>query len=369
MYHGFARSAGFDYWHSLGYAFGGSALWEIAGEKTHPSRNDQVASGIGGSFLGEALFRMSSLVLEKNGAGLSRFWREAAATAIDPAAGFNRLAFGERYGSVFSSRDAAYYSRLGLGYSGSVKRELGTSVRDVERTEAQVDFALDYGLPGSPGYRYTRPFDYFAFQATGSSANKVENVMTRGLIVGRDYALGDAYRGVWGLYGSYDYISPQTFRISSTALSLGSTGQWWVNRAVVLQGSALLGAGYAAVGTINGEDEQDYHYGVTPQALLAVRAIFADKAALELSGREYFVSDVGSFNTGGHDNIARAEAAFTWRLARHHAIGVKYLWNRRDASYADLEDRSQTHATFGLYYTYLGHERFGAMDWRESPGT
>ena len=62
MYHGFARSAGLNYWESLGYTFAGSVLWEIAGETTLPSKNDQIASGIGGSFLGEALFRMSSLV-------------------------------------------------------------------------------------------------------------------------------------------------------------------------------------------------------------------------------------------------------------------------------------------------------------------
>ena len=63
MYHGFARSAGLGYWESAGYAFAGSVVWEIAGEATKPSRNDQVASGIGGTFLGEALFRMSNLVL------------------------------------------------------------------------------------------------------------------------------------------------------------------------------------------------------------------------------------------------------------------------------------------------------------------
>ena len=61
MYHGFARSAGFNYWESAGYTFAGSALWEIVGETTQPSINDQVASGIGGTFLGEALFRMSNL--------------------------------------------------------------------------------------------------------------------------------------------------------------------------------------------------------------------------------------------------------------------------------------------------------------------
>jgi hypothetical protein len=156
MYHGFARSAG--------YAFAGSAVWEIAGERTPPSRNDQIASGVGGTFLGEALFRMSNLVLEKGG-GMPRFWREMAAAAIDPSAGFNRLAFGERYGSI-SSHDAAYFSQLALGYSASVKRDLGSSTADFKRNEAQVNFAIDYGLPGSRGYEYTRPFDYFNFAIT-----------------------------------------------------------------------------------------------------------------------------------------------------------------------------------------------------------
>ena len=189
MYHGFARSAGFDYWQSLGYTFAGSAVWEIAGEQTRPSRNDQVASGIGGTFLGEALFRMSSLVLE-HGGGMPRFWREVAATAISPSAGFNRLVFADRYGDVFSSRGAAYFSALRLGYSGSVKRDLGTSAVDFKRNEAQVDFSIDYGLPGSDGYQYTRPFDYFNFQGTLSSANGFENVLTRGLLLGSNYEVG-----------------------------------------------------------------------------------------------------------------------------------------------------------------------------------
>jgi len=50
MYHGFARSAGFNYWESAAYTFAGSAMWEIAGETTHPSINDQIATGIGGTF-------------------------------------------------------------------------------------------------------------------------------------------------------------------------------------------------------------------------------------------------------------------------------------------------------------------------------
>src|SRR5262245_16956340 len=278
MYHGFARSAGLSYWEALGYTFAGSLAWEIAGETTPPSKNDQIASGIGGTFLGEALFRMSSLVLE-NADGTPRFWREVSAAVISPSTGFNRLAFGDQYSSIFSSRGATYYSRFAFAVSGTTQSTSGPSTKS-GNAEALADFAIDYGLPGKPVYTYKRPFDYFSFQATASTENVFENVMTRGLLVGTDYEAGKSYRGVWGLYGSYDYLSPQFFRVSSTALSLGTTGQLWLSSSVALQGTAMLGAGYAAVGTLNGAGQSDYHYGVAPQALLALRLILGDRASL-----------------------------------------------------------------------------------------
>jgi hypothetical protein len=75
------------------------------------------------------------------------------------------------------------------------------------------------------------------------------------------------------------------------------------------------------------------------------------------------VTSVGG-PTAGHDNILRADLAFTWRIKGQHAISVRYLGNRRDASYTTLGDRAQTRTTFGIYYTMLGSERFGAVDWR-----
>jgi hypothetical protein len=363
MYHGFARSAGLNYWQALGYTFASSALWEIAGETTPPSKNDQITTGIGGSFLGEALFRMSNLVLEKGG-GLSRPYRELAAAAISPPTGFNRLVFKERFGSIYPSRDAAYYSRLSVGAVGTTQNAQGTTTQ-IDRNEGVVDFSLDYGLPGKKDYVYRRPFDYFSFQLAASTGTGFESLFTRGLLVGADVGAGSRYRGIWGLYGSFDYFAPQIFRISSTALSLGTTGEWRVSPSVAIQGSALGGLGYAGVSTINGIRDQDYRYGVAPQALLAMRMIFADRASIDLTAREYFVSDVGQDTAGrdGHDNVARAEASFTWRIHKQHAIAVKYLWSRRDANYPVIGDRSQTRGTLGIFYTLLGHDRFGAMDW------
>jgi hypothetical protein len=236
--------------------------------------------------------------------------------------------------------------------------------KEVKRNEAQVDFALDYGLPGGPNYGYRRPFDYFAFQATASSANAFENVMTRGMLIGKEYEPRNNFRGIWGLYGSYDYISPQTFRISTTALSLGSTAEARLGHGVSLQGSALAGLGYAAAGTLKSTDQSDYHYGAAPQGLLALRLIFGETASLDVTAREYFVKRATNGGRGGHDNIARADVAWTMRIHKEHAITIKYLWNRRDATYSDLANQTQTRGTFGIFYTLLGHQHFGSADWR-----
>jgi hypothetical protein len=362
MYHGFARSAGLNYWEALGYTFVGSALWEIAGEKTPPSRNDQINTGVGGTFLGEALFRMAHVVLAHD--EIPPFWRELGATLISPATGFNRLAFGNRFDGLFDGHDPVHYSKLQVGFSGTAENNAGQSATDLKRNELLVDFAMDYGIPGKPGYRYDRPFDYFNFQATASSANGAENLMTRGLLIGKDYELGPDYRGIYGLYGSYDYIAPQTFRVSSTALSLGTTGQWWASKDIALQGTALLGAGYAAVGTTHSTANNDYHYGLAPQAVLALRLIFGDRVSLDLTGREYFVTRVAAADRGGHDNIVRADASLTLRVYRQHAISLKYLGNRRDAFYPDFGDSSQSRSTLGIFYTWLGQDRFGTVEWR-----
>jgi len=361
IYHGFARSAGFGFWGSLGYTFAGSLMWEIAGETTPPSKNDQVASGIAGSFFGESLYRMANLILEKGESG--RLWRELSAAAVSPSTGFNRYAFGERFNAVFNSHDPAYYSRVQVGASATIFRKEGDT-SDIQRNEVLVDYLMDYGLPGKPGYHYDRPWDYFSFQVTASSANGIETLTTRGLLVGKEYAAGERYRGIWGLYGSYDYFAPQIFRVSSTALSLGTTGEARFGDALALQGTILAGVGYGGASNPHGGTDTDYHYGTMPQGLLALRAIFGDAASLDLTAREYFVSHVAGAGTGGHDNVARADVSFTVRVHKEHGVALKYLWSRRDATFDTQPDVSQSRTTIGLYYVYLGRQRFGATDWR-----
>jgi predicted transcriptional regulator len=363
MYHGFARSAGLSYLESLGDTFAGSVMWEIAGETTLPSKNDQIATGIGGTFLGEPLFRMGNLILEKSDR-LPRFWRELSAAVISPATGFNRLVYGDRFKTVLPTRSPSFFTRAQFGVMGtaSVRKSFTESLT---RNEAVADFSIDYGLPGNPKYDYRRPFDYFNFQFTASSANRFENIFSRGLLVGQSYGAGAAsYRGVWGLYGTYDYVAPQLFRVSSTALALGTTLQRPMWGTSAIQSTLLSGVGYGAAGTINGSGTRDFHYGLTPQVLVANRVILSDWAAFELTLRDYYVSSVASTEHRGSEKIARADALLTFRFHTHQAMSARYIWSRRSASYPDLGDVVQSRGSFGLFYTYVSRgSRLGAVDW------
>jgi hypothetical protein len=363
MYHGAGRATGLSYWESAALTFAGSALWEIAGEKTPPSRNDQIASGIAGSFLGEPLFRMAHLAL-KSGGSVPPILREWVAAAISPPVGFNRLAFGTRFDGAFSDHDPAYYGRVHMGYTHVTQHDFDTST-SFKSNMAQVDFAIDYGLPGQPGYTYTRPFDYFNLQALFSSANGVENLTTRGLLYGTDYAVGDNARGIWGLYGGYDYLSPQIFHVSSTSLSLGTTGQWWLSDKIALQGTALAGMAYAAASTRTRTvtSDSEYHYGMAPRAVLALRAIYGDRASVDVAARMLSLGRITN-RSAGSDDISRIDTAFTWRIQGSHAIGVNYLWSNRSAQYPVAGSRRQTLGTVGIYYTVLSHQGFGTVDWR-----
>ena len=147
MYHGFARASGLNFWTSLGYTFAGSAMWEIAGETTPPSWNDQIASGIAGSFLGEALFRIGNLVLETGEMPASRARRFVATTASQPLS-FNRRAFGRRFDTLYPSRNAPYYRRLQIGGSGTTQAR-GDADINLRPTEAVLDLSMEFGLPGS----------------------------------------------------------------------------------------------------------------------------------------------------------------------------------------------------------------------------
>lgn len=359
IYHGFARSTGHDFWASSAYTFGGSLLWELAGETSPPSINDQIHTAFGGAFLGEAFFRTASWLLAPGGRTPGAL-RELGAFALSPPTGFNRAVFCDRFRGVFPNRGPAVASRIAAGVEFDLEREQTGQTGLPEEADAALQFAVEYGLPGEPGYHYQRPFDHFglAVSALSEDDNLFDRVIARGLLVGAEY--GDASRtcGVHGLFGSYDYHSPGLFRIASTALSYGTVARTALWDGATLRWTALGGIGFGAAGTVEDDfEDRDYHHGAVPQAAVEMRVQQSDRVSLHLGVRDFHVIGTGSEDGYSDENVLQAEIAVTMRVAGPHALRVEYVTSRRHAQFDVGADRDQTVSNLFVFYDFLGSSR------------
>jgi hypothetical protein len=359
MYHNIARSSGLTFWPSLAYTFAGSVMWEVAGETTTPALNDQLASGIAGAFLGESLFRMANLLVDRSHDHVG-FGRGLLVLLASPPTAINRVAFGKRFDGVMPTHEPAYDLRVQIGARGTSENTPGPSL-NLGRGETIADVLIEYGLPGKAGYTYRRPFDYFRLDATASSVDIVEKLTSHGVIAGRRYESGEDGGGVWGLYGIYDYLAPQFFRVSTTAVSAGTTFERWLSGGLLMQATVLTGVGYGAVQTINGTNDRDYHYGMTPQAVETLRMVAANRVSFDVSARQYFVTGIAGFDTPGTDTILRAEVSAAVKVYGRHAVTVRYQTTRRTATFPGFGSQKQSISTVSLAYTVLGPQRLGAV--------
>ena len=363
--YGFARSSGLSFFESLLYSDAGSLLWELGGETTPPSMNDLIVTSQSGSLLGEALFRMSSLTLER-GNGYPGFWRKLGAAVISPPTAINRLLFGERFKTLYPRRNPATFTSMQFTGNLQKARSANGVASDSDSKQMGVDFTMSYGLPGKEGYKYTRPFDYFNFKCTTISGGDIlENIMVRGLLLGKQYEGGDNYRGVWGLYATYDYISPTVFRVSNTSVALGNTGQLWLSRNTALQGTVLVGPGYGAGGTVPAQGLRNYHMGASALGLVALRLSVGNKLMMNVNVRGYDITGMRSPDSGTSEIIARGDASFTVRLFGPHSIGLQYVESRRYTHFPTLGGVYQKVSMTSFAYILAFEPHFGAVEWRD----
>src|SRR5438128_2084892 len=67
--------------------------------------------------------------------------------------------------------------------------------------------------------------------------------------------------------------------------------------------------------------------------------------------------------SSGHELINRANVGPTVRVWGPHALSIGYLISTRDARIPAGGDRHQSVQTVTLPYDFLGHTRFGAVEW------
>ena len=364
VYFAAARSAGFSFWPSAVFPTVASTLWELVAETERPSINDAITTPVGGSFLGEVLFRLSRVVLDGGGLHPSPS-RQLAAGLLSPPAGLTYALTGNRYRTRgVEPIPVAFELRLGGSFSGSAY-----SAGEYTVTGGLVSGSLQvtHGLP-SGDWRFREPFDHFDFFASVVVEESPWAVLqVRGLLTGAEGG-GGSSRRFTGLWGIYETTTIKTFRASTSGVGFGTTGQWAASNGLALQGTALLAAGFGAAGAreksfdASGvELTADYHYGAGGLALLEAKILAADRGTVRLALRQYYVGGRVSPEARGYESVAYHTFGATLRVVGNHAVGLDVTRARRWAGFPERPDATvfNSFSQAIAYYAYVSDKTMG----------
>lgn len=213
LYYNAARSNGYNYWQSSLFAISGSAMWELFMEREYPSTNDIIATPIGGTVLGEMLYRASDAIVDDRATGGNRFLREAGIFIISPMRGITRLVKGDSWRVRATRGRTCGVPNIGLRVS------LGMRMMDMRGATrhpyfgATAQFDLEYGDRFEP--KSTKPFDYFVVKAVlqGMKYQPVLNeIQVKGRLLSREIIDKKNSSGSLGLYQHFDFYDSDTIR-------------------------------------------------------------------------------------------------------------------------------------------------------------
>ncbi|BDG02018.1 DUF3943 domain-containing protein [Anaeromyxobacter oryzae] len=310
--YGAARSAGLGFWTSAAFPVVQSAIWELTGETTPPSVNDQITTSVSGVVLGEALWRFAE-ALRADGGTVN----EVLAGVLSPMSAINAHVLGRTDRPPPSAR---WVLELG-GIAGDAPRA-NWPTSNPPRAYAGIDFT--WGLPGDPDLTLDEPFDHFVLEASyGAAADPVATIRARGLLVGERLEPQQDVRGLWGLFLSYDFDTTGPYRISTAAVGVGTSGRAELAPHLALEATGIASAVLmGAAGHVPSLPEgRDYRFGPGEQLLLDVRLRADPRVSGGVTFRQYLL--VGDGPGNGTELVLEATAGILFRIAGPHAIGAE----------------------------------------------
>jgi hypothetical protein len=161
------RTNGYDFWESSAWALTGSAIWEYFGETFRPAFNDWIFTGVGGSNLGEVLYRLSSMVTDNSASGSERVWSEIFGTLINPIRGFNRAITGEM-GKNYPNPEWSRPDDFLISFNSGIRTLDKNGDKDYRDNETEGLFAFD--LTYGNKFDVDDPFSFFTYGIAISSS-------------------------------------------------------------------------------------------------------------------------------------------------------------------------------------------------------
>ncbi|MEO8089681.1 MAG: DUF3943 domain-containing protein [Gemmatimonadales bacterium] len=212
LYFNAARSSGYGFWASTPFVAAGSLGWELFTENVRPSINDLINTTLGGIALGEAAYRMSSLLTSKGA-----FGREMGAFVVSPVARTHAFlrGHGRRRDTALGMAPESSSALVAVGQ----RRGTGASPNGLAGSRAFVGLTVQYG--SAFGEHVAQPYDAFEFSLHLSPEEHVvlSHVGVSGVLSRRTLVRSKGNHLFLALFQHYDYDDLPAFKSSSQSLS------------------------------------------------------------------------------------------------------------------------------------------------------
>ena len=211
LYFNAGRANGFNYWQSSLFAIAGSGMWELFMECEYPSTNDFIATPIGGTAIGEVLFRASDAVIDERTRGARRFGHELACFLISPMRGLNRIITGEAW--RYRPTRGRLYGIPNFAIRASVGMRTLVPRGKLNQTHVGAVAQLDMEYGDRFEVKSTKPYDYFTIRAQiqGMKSQPVlSQLEIKGRLLAREILESRKSSMSIGLYQHFDYYDSDT---------------------------------------------------------------------------------------------------------------------------------------------------------------
>ncbi len=337
LYFNTARSSGYNFWESTPYAFGGSLMWELFMENEPPSTNDLINTTVSGIFLGETLYRLSSLVIDESKRGFPRVVSEVLAGLLNPARGFNRLI----YGDVWRVTKEQVYDiqPLVIGLSYGVNHVSNGTNYFEGVSNGVIDLDMVYGNPFRVFDR--KPFDFFRIRSTfniGAGQPPIGTITAYGILWGKNFT--EKKQDVLaGIFQHYDFFDNNTYKVGGISfggglISLFQNKKDKGNRITTSVHLNLmpLGASNSAYSAF-GEKEYNFTVGANMQfeTFLEMKWGYA-----LVDYKLYYMHTIVGASSNEYVGILKPKIQV--KVYKNWSVGAEYLFYHREGFYQDYPD-------------------------------
>ncbi|WP_338863550.1 DUF3943 domain-containing protein [Myxococcus stipitatus] len=332
LYYTAARDNGIPYAGAFAYSLLGSAQWELFAENEPPSFNDLINTSLGGTVMGEVLYRLSSFVLDTETYGRERAVREVAAGLLSPIRGINRLLRGDTFRieptpAEWKRHDVTAWATTGYLTLGDGELLKGGK----DQFFAQI--SLRYG----DAYRDTirRPFDAFEghIQFTTRESSLISHARLTGLLAVSTLVSTPKDELRVGLFQQLNYVDTLAYEVGGQGFDVGMMYLRQFSPTARLKTYFALEAGLlSGVSSEHaGKSDRDYDYGSGVGAQLRASYAFDDWDILTLEGSSTHIAVLDG--SGGSHQIHTGQLTVDVPVRGRFGLGTEVNYFQRNSRF------------------------------------